>query len=267
MSRRRRQRSAGAPRAMTARVAQSQDRELARAADAKPPRQTAIDVLRGLAIVAMVAYHLAFDLRYFRITQSDFEHDGFWLTARSLILSSFLLLAGLSLVLADRRGASPRHFWMHVGRIAACALLVSLASYLMFPQTFIWFGVLHAIAVSLVLAQAFVRRPTLAFGAGLAVIAAGTALSNPIFDGRTLGWVGFMTHKPATEDYVPLFPWAGVMLVGIPLGHVLARGQFAGLAVLDRAPRALSWLGRHSLIVYLVHQPILIGALWLVTRL
>jgi len=213
--------------------------DLRSAADATaraPPRIAAIDVLRGIAILAMIAYHFAFDLRHFGFTQSDFEHSPYWIAARSLILSSFLLLAGVSLVLADSRGASPRRFWMHVGRIAACALLVSAASYLMFPQTFIWFGVLHAIAVSLVVAQPLVRR------------------------------VGFMTHKPPTEDYVPLFPWTGVLLLGIPVGHAFAQGRLGTLDRLERAPHALAWLGRHSLLVYMVHQPILIGALWLITH-
>ena len=100
----------------------------------------------------MIAYHASFDLRWYRVIAADFEHDMFWLGARAFILSSFLLLAGISLVLASRAGQSLRAFWRHVATIAICALVVSVASYSMFPRTFIWFGVLHAIAVSLVIA-------------------------------------------------------------------------------------------------------------------
>ena len=183
---------------------------------AQPPvREPALDALRGAAILAMVAYHFSFDLRYFGLTQWDFYRDPFWLHARTLILSSFLLIAGVSLVLAQRGHASPARFWRHAGTIAACALAVSAASYLLFPASWIWFGVLHAIAVSLVLARPLVRRPALALFIGAAMIAAGNLYSNAMFDNRTLGWLGFMTAKPHTEDYVPLFPWSGVLLVGI----------------------------------------------------
>jgi len=81
-----------------------------------------------------------------------------------------------------------------------------------------------------------------------------------------LGWLGFMTGKPMTEDYVPLFPWSGVLFLGIAAGHALVASNFAMLAPLARMPRALRLLGRHSLAVYLVHQPLLLGGLGLAVR-
>ncbi|MGC1817194.1 MAG: heparan-alpha-glucosaminide N-acetyltransferase [Casimicrobiaceae bacterium] len=234
----------------------------------RPGRVPALDTLRGIAIVAMAIYHFCFDLRYFGFLRADLEHDWRWITARTLILSTFLLIAGTSTVLADRGPQSARRRWLaHVAVITAAALAVSAGSYLMFPQTWIWFGVLHAIAASLVVARPFVRRPAVAIAAGVAIIAAGVAFQSAAFDNRTLGWLGFMTAKPATEDYVPLFPWTGVLLLGIGLGHLLVRTRFAALAPLERAPRALGFLGRRSLAVYLLHQPILIGALWTFVRI
>jgi len=212
----------------------------------------------------MVAYHFSFDLRYFGFTQWDFYHDPFWLNARTLILTSFLLIAGISLTLAQRDRASPTRFRRHVARIALCALAVSAASFLLFPESWIWFGVLHAIAVSLVLARPLVRRPALALVIGAAMIAAGTFYSNAIFDNRALGWLGFMTGKPRTEDYVPLFPWTGVLLVGIAAGQAIVRREMRPIAFALRLPRGLAWLGRHSLPIYMVHQPLLLGALFLV---
>lgn len=225
-------------------------------------RIASIDALRALALIAMIAYHFCFDLRYFGVIRADFEHDIFWLGARAIILSSFLLLAGVSLVLADTRKTSSAHFWRHVAMIGGCAVLVSAASYAMFPTTFIWFGVLHAIAVTLVLARPLVRFPRIALVTGLVVIAAGLMFSNSVFDQFAFGWIGFMTSKPYTEDYVPLFPWAGAVFVGIAAGHALVRNRFAILSPLATPPRWLAWPGRHTLAVYMLHQPVLIGALW-----
>lgn len=229
-------------------------------------RIAGLDALRGLAIVAMIAYHLCFDLRYFGVTHWDFEHDLRWLTVRTLILSSFLLIAGISAVLARRQASPVRHWLRHIGIIAGAALLVSAGSWLMFPRSFIWFGVLHAIAVSLLLARPLYGRPVLAALVGIAVIVAGSTYANAAFDNRTLGWIGFMTAKPVTEDYVPLFPWTGVLLLGVTAGHALVRTRFAALAPLARLPAPLQLLGRHSLIVYLLHQPLLLGLLWLTVQ-
>jgi len=227
------------------------------------PRLGGLDAVRGLAVVAMVAYHFAFDLAYFRVTTQNFYRDPFWLHSRTAILSSFLLIAGISLVLAQNTPQGRARFRVHVARVAACAVAVTAGSYLVFPRSFIWFGVLHAIALSLVMIRPLAGRPWLALGVGIAVVIAGNAITSPAFDSRALGWIGFVTAKPITEDYVPVFPWTGVMLIGIAAGHVLLRHGFAGVAPLARLPAMLRWLGRHSLAVYMLHQPLLFGALWI----
>jgi len=242
-------------------------RERSPAADAGPARAPApvrlagLDALRGLAIVAMVGYHFAFDLSLFWVARFDFERDPFWLVARAAIVATFLGVCGISLSLAHLQGVPAGRRWRRIATIAACALAVSAASWLAFPRTYIWFGILHAIALSSVLAWPFTRAPRAALATGIAVIAAGLALSHPAFDTRALGWIGFATVKPPTEDYVPLFPWLGVVLVGVWAGNALAKASFAPLAPLARLPAAFRWLGRHSLAIYMVHQPILIGAL------
>jgi uncharacterized membrane protein len=227
-------------------------------------RIVAIDALRGVAIVAMIAYHFAFDLRFFGITHADFEHASSWLAARGTILTTFLALVGISLALADAGGSGfPRHA-RRVARIAGCAILVSAASFAMFPRSFIYFGVLHCIAVVSILAWPLRGRPVVSTLAGIAIVVAGNTVANAQFDARALSWIGLMTHKPSTEDYVPLLPWAGVVLIGIGAGHQLRSAGFAPVAALAHAPRWLAFLGRHGLAVYMVHQPVMIGALWVV---
>jgi uncharacterized membrane protein len=229
-------------------------------------RIEAVDAVRGLAIVAMVVYHFVFDLRFFGVVRADFEGDPFWLTYRAIVLTAFLLVVGLSLVLAREAGVTSRRFARRVAVIGMCALAATIGSYLVFPQRFIYFGILHCIAVASVLARPLAGRPAPALGLGIAAIVAGLTLRHPFFDARATSWLGFTTVKPPTEDFVPLFPWLGVVLAGIWLGHALLRRDFAPIAPLARTPSALRWLGRHSLAIYMVHQPLLLGILWLVLR-
>ena len=229
---------------------------------AAPNRLLAIDALRGVGLLLMIVYHFCFDLSWLRVVAIDFNHDPFWLTARDFIVTWFLLLVGVSLVLAQRAQQSTHAFWRRIALIAFCAVLVSAASYVTFPQTFITFGILHCIAAASVLARPLVRWPLVALVLGAAIIAAGATLDFPIFDARWLNWVGLMTHKPPTEDYVPLFPWLGVVLVGIAAGAWTAGRDRPTLTSVGRiAPEWLAWLGRHSLLVYMVHQPVLVGIL------
>ena len=225
-------------------------------------RIRAIDAIRGAAICMMIVYHAAFDLNWFHIISADFNHDPFWLGFRDLIVSSFLLMVGVSLVLAHRAAISPRRFWRRIALVGACAMLVTAGSYVVFPKTFITFGILHCIVVSSILGWPLVRFPRAALIVGIVVIVVGIAIGVPLFDLPWLNWIGLMTHRPATEDYVPLLPWFGVVLVGISIGWWLLERRMQALRQASRAsPEWLTWLGRHSLLVYMVHQPIMVGAL------
>jgi uncharacterized membrane protein len=227
-----------------------------------PPRLVAIDALRGFGLCMMILYHFAFDLTTFSIVAFDFNNDPFWLAARDLIVTWFLLLVGVSLVLAQRAHMSTRSFWRRIALIVACAALVTAGSYVTFPKTFITFGILHCIAVASVLAWPLVRWPRASLALGIAIVAAGCTLRFALFDIPWLNWVGMMTHKPATEDYVPLFPWLGVVLIGIFAGAWVAGRDRTVVASLRRfAPTWLAFLGRHSLLVYMAHQPVLLGIL------
>lgn len=228
------------------------------------PRLGIVDAARGAALFAMVVYHASWDLTFLGLARFDLLGDPLWLAARTLILGSFLLLAGLGLVLATERGFDRRRFLRRLLLLALAAAAVSAASYGLFPDSPIFFGVLHHIAVASLLGLAFQRLPwPVLLALGLAVIAVGMTVALPLFDTPWLRWVGLMTFEPDSNDYVPLFPWFGAVLFGIALGrvwHPLRRRVPAG-APRTAAARGLAWAGRHSLAIYLVHQPVLFGAL------
>jgi uncharacterized membrane protein len=225
-----------------------------------------IDALRGASIVMMFAYHFSFDLNYFGVVRQNFYRDEFWIVARGCILGSFLVLVGISLALATRHGLRWQAYCTRLVQIAACAIVVSIGSYLMFPASWIYFGVLHFIAVASVLGTAFARLAWANLAIGAVLIAIGMSTALPLFDHPWLSWFGLMTHKPVTEDYVPLLPWFGVVLIGMFIGKRIFGDALQSPALQWRAGgpigRPLAWAGRHSLIIYMVHQPVLIGVLY-----
>ena len=229
-------------------------------------RLVIVDAMRGVAIALMVVFHFCFDLAHFDFARFDFYNDPFWLNFRTFILSLFLLLAGLSLVLATRRGINHRRFVERLLRVAGGTALVSVATWWMFGERFVFFGVLHFIVVASLLGLLFIRKPVVALALGVALLVVGNSWQFPWFDQPGWRWIGMMTHKPATEAYVPLIPWFGISLIGMVLGDFLSRrGRLEALNDLlpaDNAPvRLLAFSGRHSLLIYLLHQPLLLGLL------
>lgn len=223
-------------------------------------RRPAIDVARGLALVAMALYHASWDATFFGLARFDLLGDPLWLAARTMILSSFLLLAGVGLVLATRDGLDAGRFLRRLGRVAAGAAAVSAASYALFPDSPIFFGVLHHIALASIVGLAFVRLPA-ALTLMAAAVLAGTSLSFPIFDSPWLRWIGLTSVAPDSNDFVPVLPWIGAVLAGIGLAR-LWPDMGEGVAVNGAAGRTLALAGRHSLAVYLLHQPLLFGIAW-----
>lgn len=225
-------------------------------------RMAALDALRGVALLAMAVYHACWDLTFLGLADLDLLGDPLWLAARTIILGTFLLLAGISLVLAAEGGLDRRRFLRRLGQLALAAAAVSAVSYALFPDSPIFFGVLHHIAVASLLGLAALRLPwPVTAVLGVAVIAAGRTLAFPLFDEPWLRWIGLMTVAPDSNDYVPLFPWFGVVLLGIAFGR-LWRGSGGGVRWRPTAlpGRLLAGAGRHGLAFYLIHQPLLYGA-------
>ena len=227
------------------------------------PRYLWLDISRGLAVCAMIIYHFIFDLSWFQLINVNFYEDAIPRITRTLIVFSFLFIVGISLRVAWEMQQRQTAFWRRFIKISLCALLVTVASYFAFPQSFIYFGILHFIALASLLAHPFTRAPKAAFVIGIAIIVAGLTLTSSFFNPRYLSWIGFVTELPRTEDFVPLFPWLGVVLLGI--AFQATRGGFKKQSATMKhniALRVLSWAGRRSLWIYMLHQSILIGILW-----
>ncbi|HVZ43651.1 MAG TPA: heparan-alpha-glucosaminide N-acetyltransferase [Ramlibacter sp.] len=233
-------------------------------------RYDSIDALRGVAIVWMTAYHFSFDLNHFGWIHQDFYRDPLWTVQRALIVSLFLFCAGLGQAVAVQQGQSWRRFWKRWAQVAGCALLVTAGSLWMFPRSFIFFGVLHGIAAMLIVVRLTAGWGRWLWLAGAVAVASKfvAAWLHPQFpalaflDGRAFSWIGWVGQLPVTEDYVPLFPWLGVMWWGVVAGQWLLSHRAQWLrARLPAWTGPLSWLGTWSLTWYMLHQPVMIGVM------
>lgn len=222
-------------------------------------RRVGVDVARGLAVLAMFAFHFVWDLGHFGYIDSAFGYSPGFKAFGHVIAASFLFIVGVSLVLAHERRFRARDFWRRSAIVTAAALLVSGATYLMFPEAFVFFGILHCIAAASLLALPFLFLPwPAALVAATAMFVAPIVARNAMFDAPLWWWTGLSTFEPMTNDYQPFLPWAGVTLAGVGFAKLLyARSFVAGaMARPGKAAGGLSFLGRHSLILYLAHQPL-----------
>lgn len=216
----------------------------------------------------MVVYHSAWDLSELGFVQTDIRASVPWSSFARAIAASFLVLSGIGLVLAHGRGVRPGPFLRRTALLAAAAGLVTLATWFVFPESYIFFGILHNILLSSILALPFVRAPPAVTAAVAAsILLAPLALGGPAFDAGSLAFLGLGAEVPDTNDYVPVCPWTGFVLAGVAAARfassrLAARepGRDPGRAP-GRAGRALAWAGRKSLAIYLLHQPAIFGSL------
>ncbi len=240
---------------------------------AATPRYEAVDALRGIAMIWMTLFHFSFDLNQFGYIQQDFYHAPLWTWQRTLIVSLFLICAGIGQAIALQQGQNWSRFWRRWLQVFGCALLVTVGSWWMYPQSFIYFGVLHGMAALLIIVRLTAQWGVWLWVLGAIAIAAkfigayvlGSELLAPladVFNSPVLNWLGLITRLPVTEDYVPLLPWLGLVWWGAAIGQwLVGRGTRYLSRPLPAALRPVAALGRWSLSYYMLHQPVLIGAL------
>ena len=232
-----------------------------------------IDTTRGIAILMMIVFHTVFDLHFFNIVPVTIS-TGFWRYFAMATASLFLLIVGISLVVSHARSAAKlsgaalvKKFLYRGAGIFALGLLVTLATWLYLREGFIIFGILHLIGVSVILSLLFFRFGKYNILIGLLCIAGGFFIGNisgPVW----LLPLGVYPASFSSVDYTPLIPWFGAVLAGMGVGEFLYAGgirRFETPHLPDRIAEPLSFLGQHSLVIYLIHQPVIILLLAAVT--
>lgn len=236
---------------------------------ARSARLWEVDAARGVAVVAMIIFHLMWDLDYTGLSGVNVFSPPWQIFARG-IGTSFAFLLGLSLWLVAVR-LPPRDLWRYAVRrsitIIALGLLITAGTYAFVGDAYVRFGILQLLGSMLILSLPFITAPLwLTIGAGLAMIAVGAYLTTLSAPFPWLLAVGVAQAGVEMVDYYPLLPWGGAALLGVACGRLSYPDGRRRLALTDLsavAPvRALRFLGRHSLLIYLLHQPVLLGALF-----
>lgn len=223
----------------------------------------------------MVIYHVVYDVDFLAPGVGPDPVRGAWGVVPEATASLFLLLAGVSFTISDARAragglAGPRLLARHARRalvVLGAAMLVTGATLLAIPERYVRFGILHSIGVALLVAPAVARLGRWCAPAGVALIATGIAISPIRSDIPGLLVLGVRPPGSGTVDYWPLLPWLGVFALGMALGRALYPAGSRG-ALTDRIARRVATAGltrrlgapgRRSLVIYLVHQPVLIA--------
>lgn len=230
-------------------------------------RWWALDAARGLAVLAMVVFHVIWDLAHFGYAPATLPWSAPVKIFGHSIAFAFLFIAGVALVLANREQMRWPAFWRRFALIAAAAALVTAGTYALFPTSYVFFGILHCIAVASLIAVPFLFAPwPAAFAGGAFFLLGGEFFASSAFNADWLQWLGLSTSEPMTQDWRPLFPWAGALLLGVAGGKLAlpVYGKRAGVSgeganpLPTRSKREwLPFLGQHSLLIYLAHQPAL----------
>lgn len=239
-----------------------------------------LDLLRGMAIVGMVVYHLLFILNFFGVYGVNLELPAMQIFA-GIVRFDFLALVGVGMVISYYR-IRARGFgkmkailqqWKRGAMVGGCAMVVTTATYLYVREDFVRFGILHLIAVSIFFWSFFVERKWFVLGMALLSFWVGGWFSWLGWGGVdfTGVWMGYFLRDMAwyaqSVDYFPLFPWIGMVGMGIFLGHVFyPKGvQMVEWKILNGegvAKKSICFLGRHSLAVYMIHVPVIMVVLW-----
>jgi len=216
-----------------------------------------LDFTRGIAILLMFAYHLSFGFAQLGFVDINFSTDFFWVSFRTLIVFLFLSLVGIGLYLANRKSLKIKPYLKRLALLLLYFCLITLLSKSVRPNYYVFFGILHLIFVSSILGLIFIRFYWFNLFFGLSLFLLGKKLTFTTFDHPLLIWVGMSELKPITDDFAPLIPWFGFVLIGMFLGkYLFEKNDFLSLNIWHSTAwymNLISWMGRHSIHLYFIH--------------
>jgi uncharacterized membrane protein len=214
-----------------------------------------VDFFRGIAIVLMVIFHFCFDLNYFEYVKFDIYHGLNWKIFRIIIVSLFLLLVGVSFCLAYKDQIQLKKLKKRLLILGVSSFLISITTYFVFPYSWIYFGIIHFIFFATIFGIPFIHSPKISLIAGILIII--LYFFNIIHFKWLYNYLQPLVHLPLkTEDIVRFFPWFGVVLIGIFLYYYLLPKIKISQNVITQK---VSFLGKHSLLIYLTHQIVMFG--------
>jgi len=225
-----------------------------------------IDLLRTVAIVMMITFHVLYLLNYLDIHPTGVPgvQYGFWWWFPRVTAGTFIFLAGVSLTITYSRGKIMSGFLLRGLKIFAWGMGITLLTWLIAPDEYVRFGILHFFGIAFILAPFFLRFHFINLILGIALLAAGVYLGGISFDFPWLLWLGLMPHGFRTLDYFPLLPWFGLFLVGMFCGKILypqGNRRFNIHEFSNPVTSALTLPGRHPLVIYIAQWPIVVGVL------
>lgn len=209
-----------------------------------------LDALRGIAVLWMIIFHFSYDMTILGFVEWDFS-QGFWWMFPRVIAFTFLFCVGASLNYVHRPDIRWGDLKSRTIKLGIGAILVSVGTYFFFPTHWVFFGTLHCILVGSILGAMLVNHRRLALGLMLVIMFSQYVL------GFDIKWVSSVIQKPSM-DFIPIYPWFWAILLGMTLNPILAK---IGPLQRQKYPRILNWMGRHSLKIYLIHQPLIYGLL------
>lgn len=232
----------------------------------KNVRLVELDVFRGWAVILMLIFHLCYDLNYFGYIHIDIYQGNFWIYFRNTIVAIFLVSMGISLSLAHTPYIKWHKIKQRILILLGASLLVSVATYFVFPSAWVYFGILHFILFATVLGLFFLPYPRLSFIVSILIYITYT------LEYIHMHWLWDFVDENIIKlplhpvDSVGLMSWFPFVLIGMPMmsyGYHKTLLQNSYFKPSFKHNQALALLGRHSLLIYLIHQPILFGFLML----
>lgn len=213
------------------------------------PRYPFVDALRGVALVAMVFFHFVFDLSYTRVIDPGYIYQFHWQFFGRSILATFVFCVGLSLAMTHARGIRWRSLFERELELVICAAILSLGTFIAFKDNWVYFGILHHIALTTLMVLPLLRFPVIAGLLGVAIL-----IAYYVFQVK----VPWFSLGHFSLDYIPPYPWIGYTLLGITAYHL-------NLHKLGQDWNFWPWLrflGRHTLFIYMIHQGVLLGGIY-----